>query len=176
MSKNIFAIPGSLRAGSSNHSILKIIGDMMPDGINYQIYDGLSIIPPFDPGLDNDTPPQAVTALRNLITNADAIIICTPEYAYGVPGQLKNAIDWMVSSGSFSGKLTALITASTGGENAHTALLKILGAVDAIVPAEATLLVSYIRSKMNAEGIVTDKETAEGIKRVVNALQDHSSR
>jgi chromate reductase len=171
MSKNIFAIPGSLRAGSSNHSILKIIGDMLPGDINYQIYDGLSSIPPFDPGLDNNTPPQTVTALRNLITNADAVIICTPEYAYGVPGQLKNAIDWMVSSGSFSGKLTALITASTGGENAHTALLKILGAVDAIVPEEATLLISYIRSKMNTEGIITDKETAEGIQQLVVELQ-----
>jgi NAD(P)H-dependent FMN reductase len=171
MSKNIFAISGSLRAGSSNHSILKIIGDMLSDDINYQIYDGLSSIPPFDPGLDNNTPPETVIALRKLITNADAIIICTPEYAYGVPGQLKNAIDWMVSSGSFSGKLTALITASTGGENAHTALLKTLGAVDANVPEEATLLISYIRSKMNADGIITDKETSEGIRRVVVELQ-----
>jgi chromate reductase len=171
MSKNIFAISGSLRAGSSNDSILKIIGNMLSGDINYQVYDGLSSIPPFDPGLDNNAPPEAVTALRKLITNADAIIICTPEYAYGVPGQLKNAIDWMVSSGSFSGKLTALITASTGGENAHAALLKILGAVDAHVPEEATLLISYIRSKMNADGIIIDKETSEGIRRVVVELQ-----
>ena len=144
---------------------------MLPGSINYKIYDGLSTIPPFDPGLDNDTPPQTVTDLRNLITNAYAIIICTPEYAYGVPGQLKNAIDWMVSSGSFSGKLTALITASTGGENAHMALLKILGAVDANVPEEATLLISYIRSKMNTDGVITDKETSEGIRRIVVELQ-----
>lgn len=144
---------------------------MLPAAVNYTIYDGLGAIPPFDPGLDNDTPPQTVTELRNSITHADAVIICTPEYAFGVPGQLKNAIDWMVSSGTFSGKLTALITASTGGENAHTALLKTLGAVDANVPPEITLLIPYIRSKMNADGIITDKETAEGLKRIVLELQ-----
>lgn len=83
---NISAISGSLRAGSTNHNILKYIGTLLPREIDYHIYDALATIPPFDPGLDNDTPPQAVVELRSFISNADAIIICTPEYAYGVPG------------------------------------------------------------------------------------------
>lgn len=168
--KNIFAISGSLRLGSSNHAILNALGKMMPSNINFIIYNRLSEIPAFDPDLDNDDPPAAVSAFRKQLFQADAIIICTPEYAYGVPGALKNALDWTVSSGSFSGKLTALITASTGGENAHEALIKILGAIDANLIQEATLLISFIRSKMDSEGKITDEETEGRLRSVLNTL------
>ena len=168
--KTIFAISGSLRAGSSNHAILQAFGKMVPAGINYSIYNGLNEIPAFDPGLDNDDPPIPVIKLRQLLSEADGIIVCTPEYAYGVPGALKNALDWIVSSGSFAGKPTALITASAGGENAHGALIKILGAIDANLIKEAALLISFIRSKMDSEGNITEEETAEKLKEVLNAL------
>jgi len=168
--KTIFAISGSLRAGSSNHNILKALGKMMPSEINYIVYDGLAHIPAFDPGLDNESPPATVSALRIQLAEADGIIICTPEYAYGVPGALKNALDWMVSSASFSGKPTALITASTGGENAHEAMLKILGAIDAKFSPENTLLIQFVRSKMDAEGNIIDPDTAQKLKELFNAF------
>lgn len=168
--KNIFAISGSLRLGSSNHAILNALGKMMPSNINFIIYNRLSEIPAFDPDLDNDDPPAAVSAFRKHLSQADAIVICTPEYAYGVPGALKNALDWTVSSASFSGKPTALITASTGGENAHEALIKILGAIDANLIKEATLLISFVRSKMDNEGNITDEATTGKLKVVSDAL------
>lgn len=168
--KQIFAISGSLRSGSSNHNILNYLKSLAPQDVSFNIYDGLATIPPFDPGNDNDAPPESVMKFRNLIADADGIIICTPEYAFGIPGQLKNALDWTVSSGSFSGKSTALITASTGGENAHTALLKVLGAIDASLADDTTLLISYIRSKMDATGNITDAETVENIKLVLSNL------
>ncbi|MDB5136516.1 MAG: azr 2 [Mucilaginibacter sp.] len=168
--KNIFAISGSLRWGSSNHAILQALSKMCPTDINYSIYNGLSEIPAFDPGLDDDNPPPAILSLRKQLADADGIILCTPEYAYGVPGALKNALDWMVSSASFSGKPTSLITASTGGENAHKALIKILGAIDANLLKNATLLVSFIRSKMDADGNIIDAETAQKLQSVFNAL------
>ena len=169
-SKRVFAISGSLRLGSSNHAILDALGKMMPSNITYTIYNGLSEIPAFDPGLDNDDPPAAVAAFRRQIAEADGIIICTPEYAYGVPGALKNALDWTVSSASFSVKPTALITASTGGENAHEALIKILGAIDANLINEATLLISFVRSKMDGNGNITDEETARKLEEVFDAF------
>lgn len=138
--------------------------------MNYHIYDGLATIPPFDPGLDNDKPPEPVTDLRNAIVNADAVIICTPEYAFGIPGQLKNALDWMVSSASFSGKPTALVTASTGGENAHAALLKVLGAIDCLIIDGSTLLIPYIRSKMDNEGNITDGVAENALKSLTYKL------
>jgi chromate reductase len=168
--KNIFAISGSLRSGSSNHHILDFLSALIPEGINYFVYDGLALIPPFDPGLDNESPPDSVFELRSFIANADAVVICTPEYAFGVPGQFKNALDWTVSSSSFSGKPTALITASTNGENAHAALLKILGAIDASLSDDTTLLISYIRSKMDYNGNVTDPDTVLKLKAVLSSL------
>ena len=116
-SKKILAISGSLRPGS-NHAILHFLGGLIPPGVEYSIHSSLADIPHFDPGLDHDDPPAAVTEFRKLLAGADGVIICTPEYAYGVPGTLKNALDWTVSSGSLSEKPMALITASTGGENA----------------------------------------------------------
>lgn len=169
-SKKILAISGSLRSGSSNHSILRFFGEMAPTGLEYNIYDGLAMLPHFDPGLDNENPPATVSDLRERLAEANGIIICTPEYAYGVPGSLKNALDWTVSSGSLDNKQLALITASTGGQNAHAALLLILGALNANVIKEATLLVPFIRSKMDGDGKITDTETAENLRKAFNSL------
>jgi chromate reductase len=168
--KNIIAISGSLRAGSSNHAILNYLDKITPVGTNYSIYDGLAQIPHFDPGLENDNPPTAVKAFRKLIAEADGVIICSPEYAYGVPGTLKNALDWTVSSGSLSEKPLALITASTGGENAHAALLLILGALNAKVTKETSTLISFIRSKMDGDGNITDDAAVEGLTQVFNTF------
>jgi len=142
----------------------------MSGGINYSIYDGIRNISAFDPGIDNDNPPVQVTDFRKKIFQADGIIICTPEYAYGVPGALKNALDWTVSSGSFSGKPTALITASTGGENAHEALIKILGAIDAKLSPDATLLIPFVRSKMDSNGNVVDSDTSQQLRVLLEAF------
>lgn len=164
----IFAISGSLRAGSSNHNILKHIGDQFPADIVYNIYDALSTIPPFDPGLDTDTPPKLVADLRNHLATANAVIICTPEYAFGVPGQLKNALDWLVSSSTLVDKPVVLITASLGGENAHASLQLTLDALSANVVD--TLLIQFIRSKINADGLITDKEVIELLKQLADNL------
>ena len=172
--KNILAISGSLRTGSSNHAILGFLGKLAPGNIDYLIYAGLSQLPHFDPDLDNDDPPETVAALRKQLARADGVIICTPEYAYGVPGSLKNALDWMVSSGSLVNKPVALITASTGGENAHAALLLILGALSANVLEDATLLIPFIRSKMDTTGNITDMETAAKLKKAFAALSNRA--
>lgn len=168
--KSIFTIPGSLRSGSSNHNILKFLGELAPGNIKYTIYDSLATIPPFDPGLDGDAPPLAVAELRRLITNADAIIICTPEYAFDVPGQLKNALDWLVSSSTLVDKPVALITASSSGEYAHPSLLRTFGALLANVIEGACLLVPFIRSKMDSEGKVTDESLKEALENALRIL------
>ncbi|WDF81056.1 NAD(P)H-dependent oxidoreductase [Mucilaginibacter sp. KACC 22773] len=168
--KRILAIPGSLRAGSTNHNILKHLGPLVPADVDYSIYNDLALIPPFDPGNDDDYPPEPLFELRELLKQADGVIICTPEYAFGVPGQLKNMLDWTVSSGSFSEKPVALITASLGGEAAHAAMLLILGALNAQVADGAKLNISFIRSKMDTEGNVTDAATIGLLKNVLDAF------
>lgn len=170
MQKNILAISGSLRQGSANELLLRHIRSRMEQTVDYIIYGELAAIPPFDPGLDTDNPPAAVTALRAAISNADAVVICTPEYAFGVPGQLKNALDWMVSSSTLVNKPVALITASLGGDHAHASLQLTLGALSASLINDGVLLISFIRSKIDAKGAITDQETKVSIERLCNVV------
>ncbi|SDG32878.1 NADPH-dependent FMN reductase [Mucilaginibacter sp. P25] len=167
---NILAISGSLRTGSSNHNILKFLGELVPADINYTIYERLAEIPPFDPGLDHEHPPESVSELRSLMKDASGIIICTPEYAFGVPGQLKNMLDWTVSKGSLVDKPVALVTASSVGSHAHAALLLTLGALSAKVTEGATLLVPFIRSKIDVHGDITDEQTAKALRDVMKVF------
>ena len=168
--KKILAISGSLRAGSSNNSILRYLGTMVPTGVEYVIFDGIGRMPLFDPGLDLEPAPLAVSQLRQAIAGADGIVICTPEYAFGVPGALKNALDWTVSGGSLTNKPLALITASTGGEHAHAAFQFILRALSANVISEAVLLISFIRSKMDNDGNIKEAETVSQLNVALNAF------
>ena len=139
----------------------------MPAWISFSIYDGLGSIPHFDDSAD--IPPE-VMDLRKQLVDAGGIFICTPEYAFGVPGTLKNALDWTVGSGEFDGKPVALITASTGGEKAHASLLLTLKAINAHVDEGATLLISFIRSKLNEKKEISDPATLASVKEVIAAF------
>jgi chromate reductase, NAD(P)H dehydrogenase (quinone) len=167
---NILAISGSLRPNSSNNMIINIIAGMTPANVTINTYHGLASLPHFNPDLDNDTPPAPVAMFRSLLKNADGVLISTPEYAFGVPGSLKNALDWTVSSGEFVDKPVALVTASSRGQDAHASLLLTLGAISAKVDENAALLISFIRSKVNSEGQVTDAEVMDSLQKVLAAL------
>ncbi len=94
--------------------------------MNKVIFKPQSAIARFTPDLDGDDPPASVHSLRRLLQAADGVLISTPEYAFGIPGTLNNALDWTVSSGEFSGKLVATMSASplwTGRDKAHASLL-----------------------------------------------------
>src|SRR5882672_8363313 len=108
MKIKILALSGSLRESSSNNTILNLIVGMMPGNVEFTIYKGIASIPAFDE-VDN----VPVIQFRQLVQEADGVLICTPEYAFGVPGALKNVLDWTVSSGNFDKKPVALITASS---------------------------------------------------------------
>jgi len=163
----ILAISGSLRANSSNNAVINAALNYFPPGVKVSIYEGLGSLPHFN---DSKDPAPEVTVFRDQLRLADGILICSPEYAFGVPGSLKNALDWTVSSGEFVNKPLALITAATGGQNAHAALLLIFTALSANLTPETCLLISYIRSKMNASGIVENPGTLNDIENVVLAL------
>jgi len=140
----------------------------MPADVDYTIYEDLAQIPPFDPGLDNEHPPQAVVDFRHKINNADVVIICTPEYAFGVPGQLKNALDWIVSSSTLIDKQVVLITASSVGDSAHASLLRTLEALSANVIAD--LLVPFIRAKIDSDGHIIDEDLKTDLGAVLNTV------
>ena len=172
----ILAISGSLRAGSTNSHLLRVAASLAPENVDFTFYDGLADLPHFSPELDSDNPPASVTHLRELLQVADGVLICTPEYAFGVPGSLKNALDWTVSTCAFSDKPVAVISASStymGGEKAHASLLLTLTALGANILEEG-LTIAAVRTKMNTDGEVTDSATVQALKSVIEALAQAS--
>src|SRR4051812_15670286 len=120
----ILALSGSLRKGSSNTALLWAIKAMAPETCQIDIYEGLGELPYFNPDLDGDVPPLAVQNLRLAICASNALLISTPEYAHGIPGMLKNALDWLVSDPSFVGKPVGIICgAASEGSYALEALI-----------------------------------------------------
>jgi NAD(P)H-dependent FMN reductase len=163
----ILAIAGSLRATSSNHAIVKEAASLAPAGVEVIIYEGLGNVPLFN---DSNDAPEGVADLRRQLAAADGVLICTPEYAFGVPGVLKNAIDWTVSSGEFDNKPVAVIAAATGGDKALASLLLTFKALSANVAEQATLLISFVRSKLDERGKVKDAATQRAMQTVMEAL------
>jgi chromate reductase, NAD(P)H dehydrogenase (quinone) len=169
----ILAISGSLRASSTNTALLQATAALAPQNMEITIYDGLADLPHFSPDLDGDDPPASVHHLRQLLQAAEGVLICTPEYAFGVPGVLKNALDWTVSSGEFYGKPVAAISASpspTGGDKAHASLLLTLTALGAHVPEGGKLNIAAVGKKLNVNGEVSDLETGQALRSVLDAL------
>jgi len=167
--KNILAISGSLRAKSTNLTILEIIAEMFVNKINLTIYDGLGDLPHFNPDLDTDKPLAAVTYLRQQINWCDGVLICSPEYVFSVPAVLKNALEWTVSSADFHNKPTALITASILGEKAHESLLLILKTIDAKLGENSALLISHAQTKIKNRK-VSDAETVEQLNLLIESF------
>lgn len=167
----ILAIAGSLRAQSSNALLVSAIAHLAPEAV-LNIYKDLGDLPLFSPDTDTDSP-QSVTNFRSQISEAEAVIICTPEYAYGMPGSLKNALDWLVSSASLYQKPVAAISASPserGGDRALAWLLQTLTALDANVPAEAAFSVPFVREKLEGDRLI-DKAIVEKVYAMFASLK-----
>ena len=164
----ILGISGSLRSNSSASAILNVVAGLVPEQVEFTIYNGLAEIPAFD---DSNDIPETVSDFIKLISEADGVFFCIPEYAFGVPGALKNALDWTVSSSTaFPGKPVALVTAATGGDKAHAAFLLTLKAISSKIPDGATLLLPFIRSKLNEKNEVKDMTTLDSLRNVMETL------
>jgi chromate reductase len=165
--KKVLAISGSTRKSSTNLNLIKAIIALASDQLDIKIFEGLSDLPHFNPDLDTNHPPNNVADFRQQLNQADGILICTPEYAMGVPGTLKNAIDWTVSSMEFAHKPVALITASSSGQKGHASLLETLKIIESDIPEDSQLLISFIKTKINAEGKIIDLETLEQVEKLI---------
>ncbi len=168
----IVAISGSLRAASANTALVRAGIASAPAGVDAVFYDGLGDLPHFSPELESDLP-DPVQRLRTLIGSADGVLICTPEYAYGIPGSLKNALDWLVFSGELWRKPVAVVSASPsarGGEYAHAALALTLSALEAAVVEAASLQIPFVTTKLNPEKEVSDPDTLAALAASLAAL------
>jgi NAD(P)H-dependent FMN reductase len=169
----VVAISGSLRAGSTNAALLHAAARVAPPAMELVFYDGVGDLPHFTPDLDadDDSPPQVVRDFRRLLIDADGIVISTPEYAHGVPGALKNAIDWLVSVGALVGKPVLLLNAAAAGcEHAQASLLHTLQVMNWNVLTEASLTAPFLRKKIQAGGVLDDEAAANKLRASLDAL------
>jgi chromate reductase, NAD(P)H dehydrogenase (quinone) len=134
---NVLALCGSLRAVSMNRRLLEACARVAPP-FRVEVFDGLGTLPLFNPDLDAQ-PPAAVGALRARIEHCDALVIASPEYAHGVTGVLKNALDWLVSFPPFVDKPVAIFNASPRSVHADAALREILITMSARLVTDACL-------------------------------------
>lgn len=173
-SLKILAIPGSLRRGSYNRALARAAAELAPAGATVEIAE-IRDLPLYDEELNASGPPPAVLDLKRRIAEADAVFIATPEYNHGVPGVLKNAIDW-TSRGAgqpWKAKPVAIAGASNGGfgtVRAQLALRPILGCLDARVVENPEVHVSRAQDKVDAEGRLTDEPTREKLRRLLEVL------
>lgn len=166
----ILAISGSLRAASANTMLLRAAAQLAPADVAVTLYAGLDDLPHFSPERDTDPAISSVAALRGQLQVADAVLICTPEYAHGVPGVLKNMLDWVVSSGEFVSKPVGVISAATEGAYAHASLTETLATLSAHLVDGASLIIPAVRTKTNAEGRITDAPTTTALQTALSAL------
>lgn len=167
----ILAITGSTRKNSSNYKILQFISEQIKDSFEVEIFEELDKLPHFNPDLDTENLPEQVVSFRNKIIEADGIIICTPEYVFSLPGSLKNAVEWCVSTTIFSNKITGLITASASGEMAHDQLSLIMKTLGAKFENNTQLLIQGIRGKINDEGEITNEETELALQNFIKNFE-----
>ena len=118
MQVRVLGISGSLRRDSFNTRLLAAAADGLPDDVELVRWDGLADVPPFDEDAEAGPAPAAVADLRAAIADADAVLFATPEYNGSVPGQLKNALDWVsrpYATNPLRNTPAAVVGASTGG-------------------------------------------------------------
>jgi chromate reductase, NAD(P)H dehydrogenase (quinone) len=174
----ILAISGSLRRASINTAALEALAKLAPEGVKILVYRDLATLPPFNPDddIEEGPKPEPVATLRALVDGSDALVIAAPEYAHGLPGALKNALDWLVASETFAGKPTALVNTSPRAFHAQASLREILSTMAARLIPEAFASLSLTGKIVTAAEILADpacaRRLAESLEALVAATRD----
>ncbi len=171
----VLGISGSLRRDSYNTKLLRAAEELLPPFVEFELFDGLKAIPPYDEEDDVHPGPEAVEALRRAVAEADAIVFATPEYNSSIPGQLKNAIDWLsrpLATNPLRNKPVVVIGASTGAFGAvwsQAELRKVLGATGARV-VEAEVAVGHAPTRFDEQGSLVDEELRDQLAEALDVL------
>jgi len=170
--RRILALSGSLRAVSSNTAVLRAARALAPENIEIVLYGGLGDLPLFNPDLDGEGAilPPPVADLRAQIGAADGLLFCSPEYAHGVPGAMKNALDWLVSGSEMVGKPVASINAAPWSTLAQASLLETLRVMSTKVVTEASIALPVQGGRLDEEKILADPAISQALRSAVEAL------
>ncbi|WP_459624447.1 NADPH-dependent FMN reductase [Burkholderia sp. 3C] len=167
----LLSMSGSLRALSSNTALLDAAAAIGVPGVSVQAWRGLDTLPPFNPERQDD-PPSPVQALRDAVARADGLLIACPEYARGIPGAFKNALDWLVASDGFPGMAVALFNASPRASDAQAALRLVLTTMSAHCVAPASIALPLLGPPRTAAQIAADPAHREAISGALAAMRE----
>ena len=172
---NILALSGSLRAASDNTRLLRAMTRIALAGVDVVVYSGLGELPLFNPDIEFPNPP-AVAALREAINAADVVIIASPEYAHGMTGVIKNALDWMVGNESFVNKPVALLNAAPRATHAYLALRETVTMMSASVIDAACITLAQPITGMSEDEIVGYPQHAAALVDMLKVLRQSASK
>jgi len=173
MKQSVVVMSGSTRAASTNTAFAHTAAAHAPEGSTVTAWTALTELPHFDPDLDRDPLPAPVAGLRDLLAGADAVVLCTPEYAGALPGAFKNALAWTVGSTVLSDKPVAWIKVAADarrGDGAHAELATVLGYVQARVLPQACTHVPIDRTAVDADGLIADETTVHAVTGAIAAV------
>jgi chromate reductase len=172
---NILGIAGSLRQASYNRALLRAAQELAPEGMAITIFD-LADIPLYNGDVEAAGDPEGVARFKQAIGDADGVLMATPEYNHGVPGVMKNAVDWASrppGQAPLGGKPVALIGASpgiTGTARGQSQLRQAFEFTNSYAMPQPELLVFKAHEKFDAEGRLTDETTARYLARFLTAF------
>jgi NAD(P)H-dependent FMN reductase len=148
---------------------------LAPPVVAVNIYAGIGELPHFNPDLEETAGP-AVSDFRRHLQESDAVLISSPEYAHGVPGVLKNALDWIVGSGELVDKPVALINASPQSTYAYASLAETITVMSARLVKNACVTLPFWNKTLDARGVAGHPEISSLLMRsmieLVNAIED----
>jgi chromate reductase, NAD(P)H dehydrogenase (quinone) len=168
----VLALSGSLRKTSTNTAALEALARLAPDGLKVLVYRDLGKLPHYNPDddVEHAAKPEPVESFRALVGASDAIVIAAPEYAHGLPGVFKNALDWLVASETFAGKPVVLINASPRAFHAQTDLREVLGTMAARLVPEAFASLPLTGKTVTADDILKDPRCALPLNQSIETL------
>ena len=176
----VLLVSGSARRGSTNTAALRTAAQLADPDVEAALYDDLLKLPLFHPDADQEGVPQhpQVALMRRQVSEADALLICTPEYAGALPAALKNVLEWTIGDAGTYRKPTAWINVSglaspTGGADAHASLRKVLNYAGADIVEAACLRVPLTRDMIEGTGVVADEDSRSQIAEAVRILAAH---
>lgn len=173
---NLLAISGSLRAASTNSALVAALARNAPPGCRVTIYDGLGRLPVFNPDEEGERTPQEASALIGAVTHADGVIVSCPEYAHGVPGGLKNGLDWLVSRDAAIEKPAMLVHASPRSLFARAALAEIMRTMSFALYDGGSLEIALLGKKPpEVESILAASENRGAMRDALSAFADFIS-
>lgn len=150
---NILALSGSLRRGSYNTFILRALSCLAPAGVTVSVFEGMGELPLFNPDLEPESLP-AVANLKQAVGSVNGLIIASPEYAHGISGVMKNALDWLVSGEEFVGMPVMLVNCSPRAHHAQEALREVVTTMSGIIVGEACFSIPLLGSNLDEQGVL----------------------